>query len=81
MVDYDRVKLAFPDEYDAGLSEHPDLHSLSMGTCGLQYRPFIDGPAMLVELKVDDEWIPIVSEHLPEHVLDRFKQAQAEWYE
>ena len=36
---------------------------------------------MLMELLIDNEWIPIVSEHLPEHILDRFKQAQSEWYE
>ena len=52
-----------------------------MGTRGLKYRPFRDGAAMLMELLVDKEWIPIVSEHLPEHILDRFKQAQSEWYE
>ena len=79
--DYDRVQLAFPDEYAAALTKHPDLRSKNMGTCGLQYRPFKDGPAMLMELLVDDEWIPIVSEFLPEHIMDRFKQAQAEWYE
>ena len=30
---------------------------------------------------VDGVWVPIVSELLPEHILDRFKQAQSEWYE
>ena len=52
-----------------------------MGACGLTYRPYKDGPAMLMELLVDNAWIPIVSESMPEHSVDRFKQAQAEWYE
>ena len=44
------------------------------------YRPFNDGPACIIEVRIDDEWISLVSEILPEHILDRFKQAQAEWY-
>ena len=81
MLDYDRLQLAFPEEYEAALSAHPDLRTKNPGTCGLKYRPFKDGAAMLMELKVDDEWIPVVSELLPEHVADRFKQAQAKWYQ
>ena len=63
------------------MAKDPDLHSRDMGTCGLKYRPFADGPAMLMELLVDDVWYPIVTEFLPEHIVDRFKQAQAEWYD
>ena len=73
--------MPFPDEYDAALSQNPGLRNEKMGTCGLKYFPFRDGPAMLMELKIDGEWIPVVSELLPEHIADRFKQAQAEWYQ
>ena len=80
-LDWDRVQLAFPDEYEAAISAQPNLRNMPTGTCGLKYRPHKDGPAMLVELLLDEAWIPLVSACLPEHIVDRFKQAQAEWYE
>ena len=80
MLCWDNVKDAFPEEYAEAKALNPDLELSKSGTCGLTYRPFKDGPAMLMEMLVDDEWIPMVSELLPGHILDRFNQAQSEWY-
>ena len=80
--DMDQVEAGFPEEYKAALANDPDLRSKTMvGTCGMKYRAHKDGPAMLVELLVNDEWIPMVTEFMPETILGKFKEAQAEWYE
>ena len=79
-LDLERVKLAFPHEYQDALKRNPKLHLTPMPTCGMRYRPFRDGPAALIEMLVEDQWIAIASELLPEHVYDRFQQAQGEWY-
>ena len=81
ICDMERVKVACPEEYEAALAKDPCLHEKDFGTCGMVYYPWRDGPAMLMEILIDNVWIPFVSEFLPEHILDRFKQAQAEWYE
>ena len=81
MLCWDNVKDAFPEEYAEAKALNPDLELSKSGTCGLRYYPYKDGPATLMEMLVDDEWFPMVSELLPEHILDRFKQAQSEWYE
>ena len=64
--------------WEGGRSRRDGAH---MPGCGLKYRPFKDGPAMLLELKVDDTWVPILSELLPDHIVDRLMLAQAEWYQ
>ena len=83
MLDSDRVKIAFPDEHKQAVAADPDIFKKEHnGTCGKVYRPWADGPASLIEMLIDgDTWVPLVSELLPEHILDRFKQAQAEWYQ
>ena len=80
MLDNERVRHAFPEEHAAAVAEDPDVFNKDNGTCGKVYRPWRDGPACLIEMRIDGAWIPLVSELLPEHILDRFKQAQAEWY-
>ena len=80
MLCWDKVKDAFPEEYAEAKSLNPDLELSKSGTCGLTYRPYKDGPTLLLELLVDDEWIAIVSERLPQQILDLFQQAQGEWY-
>ena len=79
-VDLEMVKVCFPSEYDAAVAKFPNLRQMRFGCCGFQYRPWKDGAAMLLELKVDDVWVPILSELLPEHIVDRLMLAQAEWY-
>lgn len=80
--DMDQVEAGFPEEFKAALKNDPDLRSKSMvGTCGMRYYANKDGPAMLVELLVEDEWVPIVTEFMPETILNKFKEAQAEWYQ
>ena len=79
-VELKMVKVCFPSEYDAAVAKFPNLHQMSFGSCGLKYRPWKDGAAMLLELKVDDVWVPILSELLPDHIVNRLMLAQAEWY-
>ena len=80
-LDWARVQMAFPHEHAVALKANPDLHTADTGCCGLKYYPWKDGAACLIELQVDDDtWIPLVSELIPEHIMDRFKEAQAEWY-
>ena len=80
-LDWDRLQQIFPREWSYAISKHPNLRELFIDTCGVKYRPFRDGASLLVQLLVDNEWALFVSEQLPEHILDRFQQVQAEWCE
>ena len=75
------MEAAFPKEYARALEKHPNLRDCRMGTCGVKYRPFKDGPAAVLEILVDNKWVALVSELLPEHIIDRFQMAQSEWYQ
>ena len=79
-VDKERVKIAFPQEYEKVCECFPDWDEIKFPTCGMNYRPFKYGPGALFEVKVGDEWWPIVSELWPEELTNAFEKAQAEWY-
>jgi hypothetical protein len=80
-VDWERVQQCFPKDYEMVNKQYGKLlSSEKMGTCGQLYRPFKDGASNVVEIKVDDDWYPFVTEMLPEVIVNRFKKAQAEWY-
>ena len=79
VVDKERVKIAHPDEYDDVCKFFPDFN-IRFPTCGQKYFPFKHGPGALFEVKVGDEWWPIVSDLWPEELTNAFEKAQASWY-
>ena len=78
-VDPERVKAAHPDQYDAVCKDNPGFN-IKFPTCNEKYYPFKHGPGALFEVKVGDEWWPIVSELWPEELTNAFEKAQASWY-
>ena len=80
VVDPERVKLVFPDEYNETCQSYPEFKGINFPTCGQTYFPFKHGPSALFEVLVGKEWWPIVSELWPDELTNAFEKAQAEWY-
>jgi hypothetical protein len=82
------MKVMFPDDYKKALDLHKNDHAIKVAAttlCGQNYSPYKDGPGMMVELLMSkegepEEWASIVSEVIPQEVMDRLAQAKAEWH-
>jgi hypothetical protein len=86
-IDKERLRVAHPEEYEKVKDMDFDKVNKECGFCNEKYRPHLDGAAALVEMLVtrddlegQEEWWPIVSELMPEHIADRIQCAQAEWH-
>ena len=85
-IDWTSFQKIFPDDHAALVTKYGDEASLhlaaerSSALCGTNYRPYADGPGMMIEILVGEEWQALVSEVLPAEVMNRFAQAfKADW--
>ena len=84
-VNWDVFQKLFPTDYGLLLEKYGDESRLRMtaeqssALCGCNYRPYADGPGMMIEILVGEEWHAVASEVLPEEVMNRFAQAKADW--